>query len=429
MKNQDTSLKARKTDLGEQKKSIEQQISAAEENSDENLVKTLKSIQKTVNETIKNINKKNSHIVWPACTKDGPKRTLEKVREIVEKIENNEALSIDEAKGIVGHSLFLDIPYFNYIIDIPPEYLHSLCLGVGKKMIILTFNVGEIRQRNTTRKLSSPTQFNILMAKVKVVRECSRRARNLDFSVMKGQEYRNIILIFFPLVIKCIDKEAKEIRLWLLLSYMSRACVLPENEYHDFDVAIIHYCASQFYDLYEKLFNARNCTYYTHIIGSHMSDMRAKGPLTSTSAFGFESFYGEVRNSFTPGTKSALKQIFNKILLKRAISPHCCETSIFFSPKNTDMECNSLVYTFVENEYNFYQIMSMDDDVFECCKVGKFPTSFPETPTLNWAKVGVFKGGGISEETVQISKHDVAGKLFRVDDLLLTCSNNVLREK
>ena len=105
--------------------------------------------------------------------------------DIVNKIENGENLSKDEAKGIMGRSLLLEIPYFNFVLDAPCEYLHSVCIGVVKRVVILTFNVGEIRPRITKRKLSSPEQFNRPL--IKFPRESSRRARKMDITVMKAQ--------------------------------------------------------------------------------------------------------------------------------------------------------------------------------------------------------------------------------------------------
>ena len=425
----DRELSIRKKKLHEQKNKIIQQITEAEANNNVREIDTLKSVLTGVNEAIKNINRKNNNIVWPASTKNGPKRTVQKVLEILDKIENGDILSMDESKGIMGRSLLLDIPYFHFINDITVEYLHGVCLGVVRKTIVLTFNVGEIRQRNTTRKLSSVNDFNQLMSQVKVVREYSRRSRNLDLSVMKGQEYRNIIIVFFPLIINCIEPNAKERRLWLLLAYSIRACVLPDVEFNNIDISVIDYCGKHFYNLFESLFHSRNCSYYVHVVGSHMPQIRSKGPLTATSAFGFESFYGEMRHSFTPRTNSPLKQIMENILLKRSISHHCCQSTIYFSPNDSPMESNSLIYTFFENEYQFHKIKSIDDNVMECYKLGKYPTSFPETPTLNWGKIGVFQAGGISEETTLIMKENVAGKVLQVNDLFLTCPNNVLLEK
>ena len=425
----DSSLKLRKKTLQKQKDDILIKLSSANDNNDQNEIQILNSMLNSVNEGMKVLNSKNNKIVWPASSRNGELRTIEKVNDIVNKIENGDILSLEESKGIVGRSLFLDIPYFNYVEDIPPEYLHSTCIGVVKRCIELTFNVGETRQRNTTRKLSLASKFNELMACIKVVREFSRRARNLDFSVMKGQEFRNIILFFFIIVVDCIEEKAKERRLWLLLAYAIRLCVLPNEEFDMSDPDIIDYCTKHFYALYEQLFHVTNCSYNTHVVGSHLRIMRVHGPLTLTSAFGFESFYGEMRNSFVPGTISPLKQILEKVLIKRKLAPHSCKPPIFYSPKESALESNSYVYTFKEKEYNFYKIMSIEEGNMECAKVGKYEVSFPETPTLDWGKVGVFKAGGISDEIVQIPKDEIAGKMIKVKNILLTCPINVLEEK
>ena len=427
--NEDSALKVRKACLQRQKNIVLQKIADAREQNLGEEVSTLTAVLKSINESIKNLNRKNNHIVWPSSTQNGSPRTREKILDIIDKIENNDILSHEEAKGIAGRSLLLDIPYFNYVDDVVVEYLHCVCIGVVKKMVELTFDVGETRQRNTKRKLSSASKFNALMAQVKVFREFSRRARSLDFSVMKGQEFRNIICFFFILVLDCIEITAKERRLWLLLAYMIRLSILPDEEYNSADSNDLDYCGKHFYNLYEKLFNARNCTYNTHTASSHLRKVRVHGPLTETSAFGFESFYGEMRNSFVPGTTAPLKQVMQKILLKRAIAPHCCKATIFFSPKETAYESNCYVYTFSDNEYFFYKIVSMNEESLECCKVGKYHTSFPETPTLDWAKIGVFAAGGISDEIEIIEKKNVAGKVIRVKNYFLTCPNNVLVEK
>ena len=55
--------------------------------------------------------------------------------------------------------------------------------------------------------------------------------------------------------------------------------------------------------------------------------------------------------------------------------------------------------------------------------------SFPETPSLVWSTVGVFKKGGTASKPLHISKDIVAGKVLSIHDLLITCPNNILREK
>lgn len=256
----------------------------------------------TINNEIKKAEKalnscRHSHIVWPSSTIGGEPRTVQKILDIIESIEERGKLPIDEAKGVVCRSPLLDIPDFDMVRDSPAEYLHSGCLGVTRKMLELTFSIGESRTRITTRKLSNPIDFNKLMQNIKVPHETSRRIRELDFAVMKGQEFRNIAIFFFPIIIDCINKPANERKLWLQFAYIMRACIIPTEEFRIIDdCIIITQTANEFYKLYEELFGAKNCTYNTHIIGAHIIEVRAHGPLTMTSAFGFESFYGEIRN-------------------------------------------------------------------------------------------------------------------------------------
>ena len=360
---------------------------------------------------------------------NGPPRTREEIREIIEKIENNVPMSIDEAKGVKGRSLFFDLPSFNFVNNIVVEYLHLVCLGVVKKCVELTFRVGESRFRITKRKLSLLSQFNSEIVGVLVVREFNRRIRDLDFSVYKGQEFRNLVLFFFPLILNCIEPFAKERNMWLYLSYMVRSCILPSEEFKQFPLNVLDKCSSSFYSLYQQLFGVKNCPYSIHVFGSHLIEMRFHGPLTLTSAFPFESFYGEMRNSFVPGTPSTLKQIMSNVLIKRVISHHKCENDIYISVKNTSMECNNLIYTFKQNKYTLYQVKSIDGNQLTCQIQETLPCTFPETPSLNWGIIGVFAKGDLLPNEVVIDKKNVKGKVLNVKHLLLTCPLNILREK
>lgn len=391
---------------------------------------TLNVLQEEINSTEKKINKtKRSHIVWPWSTSNGEPRTVEKIREIVETLESGVRLSPDEARGVVGRSPLLDLEDFDMVLDSPTEYLHSVCLGVTKRMVSLTFSVGESRPRVTKRKLSDPVLFNSLMQEVKVFREFSRRNRELDFAVLKGQEFRNIVLFFFPIVIQCIQEPAEERKLWLLFSFLIRACTLPQKEFQQISLELIENTCEKFYKLYEKLFGEVNCTYNTHVVGSHMLEMRHHGPLTFTSAFSFEAFYGEIRHSFVPGTQSTLKQIFEKILLKRTLAFHSCHISIYYSDHETSLENNTLVYCYRNLSHIIYKIVKVLENEVICLKVGKKSHTFKETPQLDFGSVGVYKKGLISDEEITIKKDQIDGKVIEINNLLLTCANNILREK
>ena len=399
-----------------------------EDNMDED---TYAEIEKEITNTEKKLNKPKPRIVWPCSTRDQDPRTKEKVEEIVNRIQNGEQLTPDEAKGIVGPSPLLHLENFDYVRDSPTEYLHSVCLGVAKRLTELTFNVksGTNRTRNTKRKLSSIIHFYNLMKYLLVPHEFSRRIRELDFAVMKGQEFRNLVLFFFPIVINCIEESAKERKVWLLFAFMIRSCVIPPKEFANIDLNDIDSASQQFYKLYQSLFGEINCTYNTHVVGCHLIEMRYHGPLTLTSAFSFESFYGEIRNSFVPGTQSTLKQAFERIFLKRSLTPHKCENSIYYSAKNTCLENNSMIYIFEDLSHKMYKICEVRDDFVVCYKQGRYKHTFEDLPTFDFSAVGVCKKGLLSEEQIVIPKEQIDGKVLEVDNLLITCPRNVLLEK
>ena len=262
-------------------------------------------------------------ITWPSSSAKAPPRTHDSLLSIYELLHDSShggatsPLTTDQVKGVVSRSLLFDLENFDFVIDIPTEYMHSACLGLIKRMIECTFTCGENRTKHSKRKLSSPQAFNSLIQSVKVPREFSRRARTMDFSVLKAAEFRNIPIFFFPLVIQCIETSAKERKLWLLLTFMIRGCIIPEEEYVSVNTQDIEASSMEFYSLFENLFGAKNCSYNVHVISTHLLKMRTNGPLPNTSAFCFENFYGEVRNSFVPGTQSTLKQILQTVLIKK----------------------------------------------------------------------------------------------------------------
>ena len=406
-------------------------------------VKKLASLSKlltSLDSDLKKELKKNAstHLCWPHSTANGNPRTVENVIEIVNLIENSDhPLERDITKGITGRSLLLNLENFDYVNNVPTEYMHCVCLGVVRRMVELTFKVGQIRPRNTKRKLSDPSKFNRLMILVQVPFEFSRRCRNLDFAVLKATEFRNIIMFFFILVLECIDKEfVVERRLWLQLAFTIRACVLTNEEFHYINENTVSAMSLSFYKNYEKTYGSSNCTYSTHIVGSHIVQIRGNEPLTSRSAFPYESFYAEMKNLFCPGTLSPLKQILRNCFIKRQLQPHQCFNHIKYSKMrdldnmNIGKENNHSIYVLSENEHCMYNIIGVNEDnTFTCTKQGKFPAKFPELKNVNWSKVGVYRLGPTCDKPVKIQKKLIAGKVIHVNNYLITCPNHVLREK
>ena len=143
-------------------------------------------------------------------------------------------------------------------------------------------------------------------------------------------------------------------------------------------------------------------------MATHLQKIRGNQPLTDTSAFKYENFYSEIRKSFAAGTQSTLKQIFQRTLLKRALSFHSCVAPIFYSQKTSRMEANNIVYLYKNASYKMYKIHSIHENLLLCHEQGYFQTTYKETPELNWKNVGEFKEGGLSEESTSINSKFMA---------------------
>ena len=374
-----------------------------------------------------------SKLTWPPTTMNGRPRTITGIRRIVNSIEtSDEPLSNSYLKGIKGRSVLLDQPNFDYVLDSPAEYMHSTCLGLGKKMLEFSYNVGKKRPRKTKRRRTDPKHFNKFILEIRVPREFPRRVRNLDISVLKASEYRNILLFFFPIVLTNIgEKNKKESQLWLTFVFMIRSCVIPNEEFDNVRKQTIAHACELYYNLFFELYGQINCTYSAHVVSSHLFKIRGNVPLTERSAFKFESFYSEMKNLFKPGTKSPLKQILQNTVMKRSLEHHTCSNTILYTDdkKKNTMENNSLIYTYHNNEYNTYVISEINGDEFTCRKQGKFIYKTDILPNYDWKTVGVFKKGPIGNETHKILKKNVKGKFINVQNLIITCPINVLNEK
>ena len=68
-------------------------------------------------------------------------------------------------------------------------------------------------------------------------------------------------------------------------------------------------------------------------------------------------------------------------------------------------------------------------NVYHCYRQGRYPVTFEQLPEIKWELVGVYELGGIGNETVELKKDKITGKVLKVGNFLITCPRNILREK
>ena len=110
-------------------------------------------------------------------------------------------------------------------------------------------------------------------------------------------------------------------------------------------------------------------------------------------------------------------------LLKRLLTKHSCKESIFICDHDTNLECNTLVYTYSDGEYHIYKIKTITPRTIIGNAHGKYEANFNNKmpKKLNWSSIGVFEKGGISDEETVINVNQISGKVLIVNNYLITC--------
>lgn len=268
------------------------------------------------------------------------------------------------------------------------------------------------------------------MIQQKVLTEFGRRGRKLDFKVMKGEEFRNLVLFFWDFVILSIENGLQERKLWLVYTFQVRAYVLPDEEYKNVSQNELAICNEKFLFLFEAVYGISNASYNIHMM-CHLKEIRSQGKLTDTSTFAQESYYGEMRNSYVTGTCSTGKQIITNAYIKRQLPHNSCRKRILYRAKETSRTCDRYFYIHANGTYKFYAIKKENEDgTLVCTRIGKRLYNPPETiaENLSWNTIGVFKFSTFTENEIIIKRSEVTGKAIIVNNIIMTCPTNVLQE-
>ena len=122
---------------------------------------------------------------------------------------------------------------------------------------------------------------------IKVPRCFSRRTRSLDRANMKAEEWRNMIIFYFPALIKVLREVNLEHKVLFYFVVLFRMILLPTEEFK-VPNRTIDIWKRAFYKSYQRAMGEANCVFNVHIFGAHADQFRSKGPATETSCFYFE---------------------------------------------------------------------------------------------------------------------------------------------
>lgn len=208
-----------------------------------------------------------------------------------------------------GTSLLEDIPKFDMIVGFPMDYMHLICLGVVKKLIVNMWVYGKPPHRLLNLAIQQISDLHKSF-RHHVPIAFATKPRSLDeVKRWKATEFRLFLLYSGPVVMKSLISEDYYMN-FLCLHVAVRILCNREfiQEYIDYAESLLLYFVLNFGELYGKEFISHNIHGLIHIC----DDVEIYGPLDQYSAFPFENCMQYLKNMVRNPNKP-LAQIIRRL--------------------------------------------------------------------------------------------------------------------
>lgn len=203
------------------------------------------------------------------------------------RTHQNYLLQSREEHHVGDISILATLPNFCVVTSVSLDYMHLVCLGVVRKMLLLWMK-GPVNIRYPSWKIRDISKY-LENLKNKMPCELARKPRKLDDIIRwKATEFRTFVLYIGTFVTKKVLKDEHwkhffdlSIAMMILLSpdygkYISQARVLLNNFVKKFEI------------MYGRHLVSHNVHCLTHLC----DDYNLFGPLDNFSAFPFENYMG-----------------------------------------------------------------------------------------------------------------------------------------
>lgn len=216
--------------------------------------------------------------------------------------------------GVKGPSLFMLVPIFNIITSFPPDYMHSVLLGVVKMFFIAWFD-----SKNSECPWyigSKKRDFNHRLLNILPPCEITRVPRSLDdLKLYKASEWKNLLLYYS---LPCLHKLVAEryYKHWSLLVYSMHN--LLSSKISEYDLNEAERALQKFVFDTERLYGPEYMKFNVHLLLHIPKAVKFFGALWAWSAFPFES-YNRILRDMIYNSQSVLHQVCKSYLRLQSI--------------------------------------------------------------------------------------------------------------
>lgn len=189
-------------------------------------------------------------------------------------------------------SIITELPGLDIVRAFPLDYMHLVCLGVVRKLIMLWLHKGPVQTRLPSRSVHALTA-SLLNLKPFIPSEFARKTRHVqDVSRWKATELRLFLIYIGPIVLKNIVNH--NIFTNFMSLYISMLILLsPDYQcYVNYAESLLDYFVRTFEEIYGRQHVSHNIHGLLHLV----DDYKIYGPLDNCSAFPFENYMKSLKS-------------------------------------------------------------------------------------------------------------------------------------
>lgn len=321
----------------------------------------------------------------------GPPRTHESVKADVEKVIENirDGKSEYVVNGIKGPQCFMFLKYFDFVNGYIIDYMHGVCSGVMKLLLMLWFSKD---LKNSTFSFHiARERVNLALSNIKPTIEITRVPRSLDDIVhWKASEFRSFLLYWgLPVLSKVLSQQY----LFHFCLLVKAIYLLSKDTIYPEDLEQAELLLFTFVEDFADLYTVRYMTMNVHQL-VHLSDMvRKTGPLFVNNCFIFEDLNGFIV-SHIHGTQGVDSQLMRTINLIHAIP--ILQEKFYGIDEEADAFLDTLqgtshsTWKSINGENGIYAIgqrIAVDVQPTEKMAIQKLIPSFSDSNVIYWLKI------------------------------------------
>ncbi|KAK4883368.1 hypothetical protein RN001_006687 [Aquatica leii] len=216
--------------------------------------------------------------------------------ENLRKRDNNNFRSKVDINYHTGTSIIKQIPGFDMVSGIPLDYMHLICLGVMRKLLL----------QWVTGKPPIKLSFRSINA---VSENLEIQAKNIPCELIRKPQLRQFLIYTGPLVLKSI------LPYDVYLNFLSLhvATTILSSSKHIISLGLYaHELLKYFVETFIVLYGRHNVSHNVHNLLHIYDDTLLFGVLHNFSAFPFENFLNSIKNLVRKGDKP-LSQVIKRL--------------------------------------------------------------------------------------------------------------------